>query len=251
MSMNMMGTETEQQSTRFIIICLILMTDGAVSFQREYGREYDVSGNLTKEWNVETFYYDNRDDVRVCCQEEYEYEYKCDADGHRIAFYYDTPKDSERREYDENGKETVCYIYSPYYGDGEVTFRLSGCGESEYDEYGNLKVYSTYYYNKEMQRVLDTVKEYKYDQDGNCIAEYWCSYSADGEPEDWFRYEYNENGDETLMADGYGEFYTTQWIFEYDERGMRRHGIFTSMTEMKYHRFVAMNMSMNMMTWET
>ncbi|MBD5530636.1 MAG: hypothetical protein HDQ98_00325 [Lachnospiraceae bacterium] len=196
-------------------------TDGSVRFQEEYGREYDVSGNLTKEWRVETSYYDNRDDVRVCYQEEYEYEYKYDADGHRIAYYYDTPRECGRREYeyDENGKETVCYIYSPYYGDGEVTFRLSGWGESEYDEYGNLKAYSTYYYNNEMQCVLDTVKEYEYDQDGNCIAEYWCSYSADGEPEDWSRYEYNENGDYTLMAEGYGEFYTTQRIYEYDEKG--------------------------------
>ncbi len=189
--------------------------DGAVRFQAEYGQEYDVSGNLTKEWCMETF----EDDY----QEWYQYEYEYDADGHRIALYHDSnrERDRERREYeyDENGKETVCYIYRPYYGDGEDTFRLSRWDESEYDEYGNLKAYSMYYYNQEMQRVLDTVIEYEYDKDGNRIAGYRCSYSVDGEMEDWDRHEYNANGDSTLWASGYGGFCTMQSIYEYDERG--------------------------------
>ena len=186
--------------------------DGQIRSQSEHGYEYDASGNLVKKWYLLT----GRNGFR----EGYQYECEYDEEGRLIVSYYESTRDSERREYeyDEDGKETVCYVYRPYYGGAEVSYILRSRCESEYDGNGNLKVYSEFYVGAQRD-VLGSVTQYEYDTDGNCIAIDRCNYTSDGELEERTRYEYHASGRLIMSARGEGEFWDSQLEFEYDDMG--------------------------------
>ena len=179
--------------------------DGLVVSQ--YLRTYDADGNLIREYTYpypEGEYGNNS-------SEECQYEY--DADGHRTAeiSYVDGEKTYRQEyEYDEDGKEIVCYVYCCY-STGDFLERRC---ESEYDENGRLKVYTLYIYSGDI-----VVTEYGYDTDGNCIAEYICSYSEDGTLNYRERFEFHTSGKVTLHAVGHGEFWESLMTNEYDDLG--------------------------------
>lgn len=186
--------------------------DGKMRAISEHGYDYDASGNLVREW---TQYATGtiQEEMQVLSSEDL-YEY--DAAGHLTEkiYYFDGERSYRwEYEYDENGKETVGYVYDCY-NTGDLLERRC---ESEYDEDGNLKVYTEYINTGDI-----VVTEYEYDGNGNRISSYTHWYFEDGTLNFREKTEFYTGRIPTFYAVDHGEFgeiWESYVEYEYDERG--------------------------------